>query len=774
MSPEQIRGQDLDARTDIFSFGCVLYEMATGKAPFARGTAADTISAILKEDPPELTKSGVQIPHEVDRIILHCLEKNPDNRFHSARDLAFDLKEVSSGIRTTGKMVPAATVRPAQKWIRTAVLLVVIVAAAMLAGRFLKPSVKDDGKPIPIAVADFVNETGEKELNGLSGMFITSLEQSKRLSVLTRSRMFDILKQMGKDSVETVDENLGREICRRAGISALVTATVRKFGGLYTIDLKVLDPSGDKYLFAAKEEGKNQESVPDMLDRLSEKTRTGLKENVSKTEIANFKVSQSTTDNLEAYQHYFQGEQDINQLKFVEAVEEFTRATELDPAFAMAFYRLAYAQSWQLNERAVEPMRKAMQNIWKVPEKEQLLFRALFAQLEGNHKESIVLYKQVVQAYPGEKEALWMLGDLSFHTADYPAALEYLQRLVKMDPSFERGWQHLRWTYHALKEHDKALEVAKVYFANVKSPESCASLAYDYLDSGRPDDALGIFQQAAQIFPQDSLGVRGIADVSFYKGDYRKAEDGFLEMTRNPAPDFVGDGYGELINLYAFQGMFKKAFAATDKLMEWDRSRNDKRHLCSNYASEAVGLLRFLKDPAGARRALALAEEYAKDATAEEFGLMFIAYAELGDLQKASEIAGRLEANNPFFRVVISALEHLARKEYDAAIQDLRKADQTGGSGLREFVEAKLAEALVEAGRYDEALEVHWSIQRHPRIESNYPLEFLSTARIHSLKGDRVAEAEDYRTFLKYWKNADPDMPQFREAKSRLAELEKH
>ncbi len=196
----------------------------------------------------------------------------------------------------------------------------------------------ETGERIPVAVIDFVNETGEQELDGLSGMLITSLEQSRRLAVLTRSRMFDILKQMGKNDVERIDEALGREISQQANVSALVIASIRKFDQLYTIDLKVLDPLRNEYLYTTKEEGEGKKSIPSMIDRLSEKTRIGLKEKVDEIAASSRNVATVTTTNLEAYQHYFKGDQLISNLKFDEAEEEFNKAIVLDTTFALAYY----------------------------------------------------------------------------------------------------------------------------------------------------------------------------------------------------------------------------------------------------------------------------------------------------------------------------------------------------------------------------------------------------------------------------------------------------
>ncbi len=347
----------------------------------------------------------------------------------------------------------------------------VLTSIAVLALFFLIISVSyfvfteevESGEPIPIAVVDFVNETGEQELDGLSGMLITALEQSRKLSVLTRSRMFDVLKQLGRENVERIDETLGREICRRAHLDALVIASIRKFGQLYTIDLKVLDPGKDEYLFTAREEGQGQESIPSMMDRLSEKTRIGLREKVDQVRLNSRSVAEVTTPSLEAYQHYFEGEQLINRLKFKEARTEFRRAIAIDPGFGLAYYRLAYALGWDDEVTAREPLQKALQLIDRIPEKERYYVRAEEARLDRGFRAGVEVLREMEKIYPDDKEMIYNIGDWSFHDNDFRTAAEYLERIVDMDPAHERALQHLMWTYAALTRFDRMREIARQY-----------------------------------------------------------------------------------------------------------------------------------------------------------------------------------------------------------------------------------------------------------------------------------------------------------------------
>ena len=168
------------------------------------------------------------------------------------------------------------------------------------------PASGPDGR-ITVAVADFVNDTKDPDLDGLSGQLITSLEQSQKLRVLTRSRMVDVLRQIGMPSVPVVDELLGREMALAAGVRALVVATIRRFDQLYAIDLKVLDPATSEYFFTLKEEREGKAAIPAMLDRLSEKAREKLRETPAEVGASRIAVADATTRSYEAWQHYFAG-----------------------------------------------------------------------------------------------------------------------------------------------------------------------------------------------------------------------------------------------------------------------------------------------------------------------------------------------------------------------------------------------------------------------------------------------------------------------------------
>ena len=278
MSPEQARGEEVDQRSDIWSFGVVLYEMLTSQLPFKGDYEQAVIYSILNEDPQPVAELRNDFPEDLESIVNKCLQKEAKDRYQNTEDLLTDLQKIAVGTGSKSGNVEAHRNVPLRK--RTFLYGGIAALILLSLGGFLLFGPEDEApkERVPIAVVDFVNQTNEPELDGLSGMLITALEQSRRLDVMSRARMYEEFKQMGRPELTFVDEATGREIAKRANIAALAVATIRKFGQLYTVDFKVIDPQTGDRIFSTKVEGNGQESIPGLLDELSDKTRIDLSE----------------------------------------------------------------------------------------------------------------------------------------------------------------------------------------------------------------------------------------------------------------------------------------------------------------------------------------------------------------------------------------------------------------------------------------------------------------------------------------------------------------
>jgi len=792
MAPEQIQGGEVDARSDIFSFGVVIFEMLTGQTPFRGEHEAAMMYSILNEEAEPVSKYIPDASPELLHILNRALEKDPEDRYQTVHDMVIDLRRLkkdSSRVSRTSahQPIPSTTSVSQQERIsgpvaataprRTlfasgaALAVVALLAAAYFMGVFGEA---ESTERLTVAVADFVNDTNEPELNGLSGMLITSMEQSRRLTVMTRARMFDVLKQHGKDHVERIDDNLGREIAQAAGVDALVTASIRKFGKLYSIDLKVLDPKKDEYLFTAKEEGEGQESIPQMLDRLSEKTRIGLKEKAEEVRKLQQSVAAVTTSNLEAYQHYFRGEELINRLKFTEAEEEFRKAVALDTSFGLAHYRLGYAIAWFGEASAQEHITRAMQHLDRIPEREQFLVRAEDVRLKLGMEQSIAVLKEMEKQYPDDKEMLYAIGDYSYHSDDFEQALSYLGKTLTIDPKFERALQHLTWAYRDLGRYEQMIEMAKRYVAVSGSGDAYALLGYGYSILGKYDEGVQTLKQARGLFPDSWEITVSIARLHLDQGDLANAGKEITPLLAKGRSRFERlRGLSVLTDINLYEGKFEKAMDLLTEEYGLHMELKDTVEAATTILDKAsIDLALFGAEKAWSRFRKAM--DYPRFVRTGQFPVWYSYFSLLrGDVAAADSTMPK----EPQW-VRESLVAYAAVRRGQCTEGELLRSSESSWrfvpSGFKYMILYDLALCQLLHSSPERALKTVQELQAiRTRSEAAlvYPRSFLLAGRIYEEMGDRAKAKENYERFLSIWKDADRDLPDYKDASARLAKL---
>jgi len=780
MSPEQTKGEEVDQRTDIWSLGIILYEIITGKLPFQGDYDQAIIYSILNEEQEPITGLRTGVSAELERIINKCLQKVPSSRYKYADELLIDLRQINKA-SDTKELLTKTAIKPVFQKTTNRLLLIpgiaAIVILLLIAGYFFFGTDPENTNRITIAVADFVNQTNEPELDGLSGMLITSLEQSRRLSVVTRSRMFDILDQMDKKNIDRIDESLGNQICQQANIGAMVVASIRKFGKLYTIDLKVVDPQKNEYLFTAKEEAEDQESIPSMLDRLSEKTRIGLKERVTQVNESNQNIASVTTNNLEAYQHFFQGEQFIDQLKFEDAKEEFKKVISLDSTFGSAYYRLAYAESWENESEVIQRshLESALKFIDRLPERELYLVRAAYANLDNKYEAGIAILKEMEKIYPDDKEMNYNIGDWSYHLNDQITAVAYFERTLQIDPNHQRCLQHLTWTYRDMENYDKMLATAKRYAAVSGSGEAYQLLGDAYTQLGRLEHGLKSLLQARDLFPEKYRITSSIANLYAYQEKYAKAEAELKKLVEEKQPLKIRSyGYGRLSELYSYQGKYRKALDMLDKRIELLKQLKDEELSAINQIFKGFHFIHGWNDIKKAWQEVEKTIPHQKKSTNNYFwGSVNLAQVYNGDYTEAINLSKTLSPHW-WQQIIQSLIFSLTRDEIKAEIF-ADSVIQTGDGYPIMFVFYPLADCQYENGQFNKALE---SLKKMQKIYDSvwirgiyYPKSFYLMGKIYEKKGDTKLALKNYERFLNLWKDADEDLPDLIDAKARYAKL---
>jgi serine/threonine protein kinase/tetratricopeptide (TPR) repeat protein len=807
MAPEQIQGGEVDHRSDIFSFGVLLFEMLTGKLPFRGEHEAAMVYSIVNEEAESLTTYLPDAAPELLHIVNRALEKDPEDRYQSAHEMSIDLRRLRKDttrvlrsrpdvpiVRPPTVPVPTETREAAtsaasivgsgqpKSRIRSLIVAasVVLVLGVAVAGYFLFRGEPDTGARLPIAVADFVNQTKEEELDGLSGMLITSLEQSRKLAVVTRSRMYDILKQMGRTDIERIDEALGREICREAGVSSLVVASIRKFDQLYIIDLKVLDPIKNEYVLTAKEEGQGKSSIPSMIDKLSERTRLGLREQRDDVRAASARIADVTTTNLEAYQHYFRGEQLINKLEFDAAAKSFQQAVAIDTTFALAYFRMAYAYNWNGNPGARDAITRAMQYIDRAPEKDRPLIRAIDALVSEDVQRALGIYREYLTIYPDNKEAIYEIGDYSFHLQDYPTAAAHLQRVISMDPTFERAYQHLCWTYQLTQQFAEGLRIARQYVAKSPDVESYNLLADAFLNQAQYDSAIRVYRQGLGAFPNNRTLQRNLALTYLFSNDVASCQAELSNLLQ-PDRELQDQLAGSLAMIWtsAYRGRYREALDWNQKTIDVRERQNDRSGLAQAYAARAFLSIDLLGDTTSGRAALQKALEYQREGDSQYSITLFSVYLQLGEFERARSIGKqRMGLIFPKYPYEVDARANASSGNLPAAITNFR-ALQPEIAGLADRDLYGLGKAYLENGQPDRAVATLQKIHQGLSLLFNGPPDraflhgrsLVLLGQAYEKVGEPKKAIEQYEKLLRLWKDADGDIPVYVDAKARLAKL---
>ncbi len=749
MAPEQRRGAPEDERTDVFALGVVFHEMLSCELPFSGDGEPPSERRLAHE---------LEVPEEpaLGELIGRMLEEDPVKRPRDAAEVLTALASLRHPGLTPAPREPSAPSPRLRR--RTWPLLVVLVAAllagaaVLLAERARAPRVVTAaaGRPV-VAVADFVNQTQDQELDGLSVMLITSLEQSRRLAVLTRSRMVDLARQMGREPPAHIDEGLGREIAARAGVKTLVLATLHRFDDVYAVDLLVVDPTRSEYLFALNEKGRGKASVPAIIDRLSEQARLRLQETPEEVAASRIDILQATTASFDAFQHFFRGQQLADDP--AAAMKEFRKAAAIDPEFGLAHCWIAYygeLVGLPQGERAAA-LKAALRHADKLPAKERRLVLAWKAQLDGREDEARDLYRRAAEAYPEDKVVHFFAGDLLFHAGRSSESAPWFERAFELDPAWPPTIAHLPIAFAAAGREGELLGRAQRWVSAAPSAAGYRLLGLALLATARWAEAAEAHARALERDgTQDSR--TQLAITLSLLDRYAEAE----QVARQGPPGFA------LQNALAYQGRRREALDAIE-------AAGGAGSQAAAY--HAWRLAHFLGDgDAGAVQREAAALRGAGLRADRAAVLLALA----GDLEGAAAQAKKLSPTSDL-RALVDALGARRRGERESALARLRLLSGSREADCAAVALFTMGEMAVEDGRDADAIEALESFRTASAVfialdtsgsyrSWAYPRSlYLAAAAHHRLGHDAEARGRLDRLF-ELWKQADPGLPLLRDA----------
>jgi len=784
MSPEQARGRPVDARSDIWSLGVVIYEMVAGRTPFEGETSTDVIVAITQKEPSPLARFASNVPAELDWIVMKALRKDRDERYQTIKELLTDLRRLKQRLEFEAELersaapgsfsgsriseVAASPTIPERalqtktvshvssaEYIATGIKkhkIVAAVIALLLVGATVSAVYlyKRNSKPLTdrdtILVTDFVNTTGEPVFDGtLKQALAVHLGQTPFLNLFPEDRVRETLRFMGRSPDDRITRDVGREICQRQGLKAMLTGTIATLGSHYVITLEAMNPtSGD--VFAREQiEAESKEKVLSSLGTAVVNLRKRLGESLSSIQKYDVPIEQATTSSLEALKAFAMADEERNKGRARESLVLYQRAVELDQNFAMAYARISvyYVNQEQL-EAAKEWIHKAYDLRERVSERERLyISEKYYSYVTGEIDKTIETLQTWARLYPDDFVPHNNLSINYKFLGRYEEALKESLEAVRLSPNTTTARENVMTSFISLGRFDEAEQAAReLWRINPDSPTAHFS-RYFFGFFRRDQPAMDREVQWARGRPDEAQMTSFLAATSMYFGKLKEAE-----------------------------GHHKRAVELFKSL---NRTENASAELLS-FASYLllVGKCDQAKDKAKASLALFRGQ----------FGVAGSAmlFASCGDVSQAEQLLEYARTNNPKNTVLVSMVVPMLR----AAIEKNR-GNTAEGIRLLESVRAYdfgritgLATTYMRGNLYleqrmgNEAAAEFKKIIERPGIDPPSPahvLSHLGVARAMVVNGDTTAARKSYQDFFALWKDADQDLPVLVQAKKEYEQL---